>query len=164
MPGPTDSEDRSPTDVAVSPAGPTVCEMDTTVTAPPRPTPTGRLIGYARHQDPEALTSQVAELARIGVPGAALYTDLSADAGPLPGLDAALAALDAGDWLVVTTADRLSGDRAGLASVFARIEAVGATFAPQGIPTPREVLLSAIHVAHLPDLGAKWTRSRNARA
>lgn len=137
--------------------------MDSTVTAPPRPAPIGRLVGYARHRDPEALAVQVAALARTGVPEAVLYTDLSDDTGPLPGLDAALAALDAGDWLVVTTADRLSRDRAGLASVFARIEDAGATFAPQGIPTPREVLLSAIHVANLPDLGARWSRSRNAR-
>lgn len=138
--------------------------MDSTVTAPPRQTPTGRLVGYARHRDPGALASQAAELARCGVPKVALYTDLSAAAGPLPGLDDALDALGVGDWLVVTTADRLSRDRTGLASVFARIEAASATFAPQGIPTPREVLISAIHVANLPDLGARWTRSRNARA
>lgn len=110
---------------------------DTTAAA--EPAAEGRVFGYARHRDPDVLASQIQELVRLGVPPAHVYTDQASSTGELPGLDAVLTSLQQGDRLVVTTTDRLARVGVAMADVFARIDAAGAVFCPQGIPAPPEV-------------------------
>lgn len=69
------------------------------------------LIGYARcSTDKQDLTVQKAALAALGVPADRIYTDhgLTGTNRTRPGLDQALAAVRAGDTLVVPKLDRLA--------------------------------------------------------
>lgn len=68
-------------------------------------------IGYARcSTDKQDLTAQRAALERLGVPSERIYTDhgLTGTSRARPGLDQALAAVRAGDTLVVPKLDRLA--------------------------------------------------------
>src|SRR3954447_23607485 len=68
-------------------------------------------IGYARcSTDRQDLAAQKAALERLGVPPEPIYTDhgLTGTSRARPGLDQALAALRAGDTLVVPKLDRLA--------------------------------------------------------
>ena len=72
---------------------------------------TATLIGYARcSTDKQDLTAQHAALAALGVAADRIYTDhgLSGTTRARPGLDQALAAVRAGDTLVVPKLDRLA--------------------------------------------------------
>lgn len=81
----------------------------TAPTAAPSSGPT--LIGYARcSTDKQDLAAQVAALQALGVAADRVYTDhgLSGTTRARPGLDQALAAVRAGDTLVVPKLDRLA--------------------------------------------------------
>ncbi len=88
-------------------------------------------IGYARcstaHQDQD-LTAQREGLAAFGVEAERIYTDagLSGTNRERPGLREALAALRAGDTLVVTKLDRLARSVRDAADIASEIEARGA--------------------------------------
>src|SRR5215204_5454775 len=72
---------------------------------------TATLIGYARcSTDKQDLAAQRAALERLGVPPERIYTDhgLTGTNRARPGLDQALAAVRAGDTLVVPKLDRLA--------------------------------------------------------
>ena len=72
---------------------------------------TGTLIGYARcSTDKQDLAAQEAALASLGVAPERIYTDrgLTGSNRSRPGLDQALAAVRAGDTLVVAKLDRLA--------------------------------------------------------
>ena len=69
------------------------------------------LIGYARcFTDRQDLSAQRSALVELGVEPARIYTDhgLTGRTRARPGLDQALAAVRAGDTLVVTKLDRLA--------------------------------------------------------
>lgn len=71
----------------------------------------GVLVGYARcSTDEQDLTAQRDALQRLGVDPSRVYVDegLSGTSRARPGLDQALAAVRAGDTLVVTKLDRLA--------------------------------------------------------
>ena len=73
--------------------------------------PTGTRIGYARcSTDKQDLTAQRLALAALGVAEDRIYTDhgFSGSSRARPGLDQALAAVRAGDTLVVAKLDRLA--------------------------------------------------------
>src|SRR4051812_6924946 len=72
---------------------------------------TATLIGYARcSTDKQDLAAQQAALEKLGVAPERIYTDrgLTGAARARPGLDQALAAVRAGDTLVVPKLDRLA--------------------------------------------------------
>src|ERR687883_682255 len=78
---------------------------------PYAPAMTAITIGYARcSTDRQDLAAQKAALERLGVPPERIYTDhgLTGTSRARPGLDQALAAVRAGDTLVVPKLDRLA--------------------------------------------------------
>lgn len=95
------------------------------------------LIGYARcsthHQDAD-LTAQRDALGRLGVAPERVYADvgLSGTNRDRPGLREALAALRAGDTLVVTKLDRLARSVRDAADIAADIEQRGARLSLAG--------------------------------
>jgi DNA invertase Pin-like site-specific DNA recombinase len=81
------------------------------MTAPPTAAPSATRIGYARcSTDKQDLSAQRAALGALGVAEDRIYTDhgLSGTNRARPGLDQALAAVRAGDTLVVPKLDRLA--------------------------------------------------------
>ncbi len=93
---------------------------------------TGLRIGYARcSTDAQDLAAQRAALRGLGVPEDRIYTDqgLTGTTRARPGLDQALAAVRAGDVLVVPKLDRLARSVPDARAIAAELEARGVTLA-----------------------------------
>lgn len=92
-------------------------------------------MGYARcSTDRQDLAAQRAQLAGLGVPADRIYVDegLSGTSRARPGLDQALAAVRAGDTLVITKLDRLARSVPDALDILGRLSERGVRFALGG--------------------------------